>query len=193
MAIDDKDRLGERLRTIGSATEKVWAAKGDSALLDKLRQEAKEQKVREKKANRTPRAFNRILCAIDFARASQKALQLARQIAEENDAALYVVHICPTVAVPLGGTLASTPDAEQTARKRLEETAKRYLAEIPHELLVVMGDPVRRILEIQSALGIDLIVLGTHGRKGVPKFFLGSTADHVVREAACPVITTRGE
>lgn len=193
MATEEKDRLGERLRTLGTAKEKEWAAKSDSALLEKLRRQAKEQSAKEKKANRTPRAFNRILCATDFAKSSLKALDLARRIAVENDAVLYVVHICPTVAVPLGGTLTSTPDAEKTARERLDDVAKRYLADTPHELLVAMGDPVREILQIQSALGIDLIVMGTHGRKAVPRFFLGSTADHVVREATCPVITTRGE
>ena len=62
---------------------------------------------------------------------------------------------------------------------------------MPHELLVVTGDPTQRIVEIQSALGVDLIVMGTFARRGVPRFFLGSVADAVVRAAACPVLTIK--
>jgi nucleotide-binding universal stress UspA family protein len=191
--MDEKDRFGEKLRHKGRADESAWAAQSDTALLAKLKRQAEDRIAREKKENRKPRAFNRILCAIDFGKNSLKALDLAKQIALENEADFYVVHVCPSVAVPLGGTLTSTPEAEETARRRLTETAAGRLASVPHEEIVITGDPSARVVELQSLLNIDLIVVGTQGRSGVPRFFLGSVADRVVRSATCPVLTIRGE
>ena len=192
MACDQKDRLGEKLAQVGSAVLNEWASKSDSVLQSKLKQAAREQLAKEKRERRTPRAFNRVLCAFDFGQGSLKALDLAHRIAIENEAALYVLHVCPTVAVPLGGAVTAKPELEEAARKKLREAAATHLANVPHELLVVTGDPARRIPQIQSALGIDLIVMGTFARRGVPRFFLGSVADHVVRAAGCPVLTIKG-
>ena len=192
MATDERDRLGEKLGDVSSAAQSEWARKNDRALLASLRRAAQEQLAKEKTERRIPRAFNRVLCAIDFGQGSLKALDLAGRIASENDAALYLLHVCPTVAVPLGGPITATPEVEETARKKLGESAGRYLAKIPHELLVVTGDPAQRIVEVQSALRADLIVMGTFARRGVPRFFLGSVADRVVRAATCPVLTVKG-
>ena len=192
MATDEKDRLGEKLGDLSSAAQNEWAAKSDRALLAKLQRSAEERLAKEQNKRRTPRAFNRVLCAFDFGQASLRALDLAGRIAVENDAALYLLHVCPTVAIPLGGAITATPEGEGTVRNKLRETAARHLAKIPHELLVATGDPAPRIVEIQSPLGVDLIVMGTFARHGVPRFFLGSVADRVVRAAACPVLTVKG-
>jgi len=193
MASDQKDRLGEKLAQVGSAVLNEWASKSDSVLLAKLKRAAQEQLAKEKRKRRTARAFNRVLCAFDFGQGSLKALDLARRITLESEAALYVLHVCPTVAVPLvGDAVTATPEVEVAARRKLREAAATHLANVPHELLVVTGDPARRIAQIQSALGIDLVVMGTFARRGVPRFFLGSVADQVVRAAACPVLTVKG-
>ena len=191
MATDERDRLGEKLGHMSSAVQNEWASKSDRALLARLKKAAQERLAKEKRERRKPRAFNRVLCAIDFGQGSLNALDLAGRIAVENDAALYLLHVCPTVAVPLGGPLTATPEVEEAERRKLGETAARYLAKIPHELLVVTGDSAQRIVDIQSALGADLVVMGTFARHGVPRFFLGSVADRVVRAAACPVLTVK--
>ena len=193
MAMDEKDRLGEHLRNREKATEGVWAARSDSELLRKLKRAAEEKIAKAKKEGRKPRAFNRILCATDFGRWSLRALDVARQIAQENDADLYVVNICPTMPVPLGGNVTGTPEAEAEARAKLAEVTAKRLAGVPHELIVMTGKPAERIAQLQAALMIDLIVMGTQGRSGVPRFFLGSVADRIVRSAACPVMTIRSE
>ena|SRR5208283_4962757 len=186
---DEKNRLGEKLGAAGSAATNEWAAKRDRALLEKLRRDLDEQAAKERKDRRAPRSFNRILCAIDFESNSLKALALAKQIASENDAELYVIHVCPALAIPLTTVSA----AEGAAQGRLQEVATRQLGGVPHELLVTTGDAAERVTTVQAALGADLIVMGTHGRRGVPRFFLGSVADRVVRTASCPVLTLRGE
>ena len=192
MATDERNRLGEKLGDRSRAAQNEWASKSDRALLARLKRAAQERLAKEKAERRTPRAFNRVLCAIDFGQGSLKALDLAGRIAVENDAPLYLLHVCPAVAVPLGGPITATPEVEETARKKLGETAARYLTKIPYELLLMTGDPAQRIVEIQSALGADLVVMGTFARRGVPRFFLGSVADRVVRAATCPVLTVKG-
>ncbi len=189
---DEKDRLGEKLAAASSAAVNQWAARRDRVLLAKLRREVEERVAKDRKKGRQPRAFNRILCPIDFRRNSLKVLILAKQIAFENDAALLVIHVCPTVAIPLG-TSTSTSAAERDARERLQKIATKELAGVPYELLVTTGDAAERITKAQSALGVDLIVMGTHSRRGVSRFFLGSVAESLVRKATCPVLTTREE
>jgi nucleotide-binding universal stress UspA family protein len=191
VASDERDRLGQKLSDVSSGAQNAWATKTDRALLARLKKTAQERLAKETRERRKPRAFNRVLCAIDFGQGSLRALDLAGRIALENDAVLYLLHVCPTVAVSLSGPFTATPEVEEAARRRLVETAARYLAKIPHELLVVTGDPVQRIVDIQSALGADLVVMGTFARRGVPRFFLGSVADRVVRAAACPVLTVK--
>ena len=192
VATDERDRLGEKLGHVSSATQNEWANKSDRALLARPKKAGEERLAKEKAERRTARAFNRVLCAIDFGQSSLKALDLAGRIALENDAALYLLHVCPTVTVPRGGPITATPEVEESARQKLAETAARHLAKIPHELVLVTGDPAQRIVDIQSALAADLVGMGTFARRGVPRFFLGSVADRVVRAAACPVLTVKG-
>lgn len=115
VAINDKDRLGEKLKAAGAAAINQWAARRDRALLAKLRSEMEERAARDTKEKRKPRAFNRILCPIDFGRNSLKALALANQIASENDATLYVIYVCPTTVS------ATNLEAEQVPRDRLRK------------------------------------------------------------------------
>jgi K+-sensing histidine kinase KdpD len=58
---------------------------------------------------------------------------------------------------------------------------------------VVEGDPSAVILDVAREINADLIVLGTHGRKGISRLFVGSVAEQVVRKAECPVLTVRGD
>jgi universal stress protein A len=81
---------------------------------------------------------------------------------------------------------------ETAARTRLERISHQNLQpEIRYELLVMIGDPAVQVLQLASQLGADLIVMATHGRKGLHRLVLGSVAEHVVREAPCPVLTVK--
>jgi nucleotide-binding universal stress UspA family protein len=57
--------------------------------------------------------------------------------------------------------------------------------------VILAGNPARRLLEYASEEGADLIVMGTHGRTGVARALMGSVAEHVLRTAPCPVLTTK--
>ncbi|MFZ1118842.1 MAG: universal stress protein, partial [Candidatus Binataceae bacterium] len=62
---------------------------------------------------------------------------------------------------------------------------------VPYEIHVISGIPDADVARFANQLGADLVVMATHGRKGLRHFVLGSVAEHVMREANCPVITVR--
>ena len=121
------------------------------------------------------------------------ALELACRLAKQNSATvclLTVVGIPPAAATALP-PVPIFPDAEFEAetRRRLEAIAQEKLAEVSHEVFVASGNAAPEILNLAAEQHIDLIVMGTHGRKGVSHFFLGSVAERVVRESLVPVLT----
>jgi nucleotide-binding universal stress UspA family protein len=91
----------------------------------------------------------------------------------------------------LGGRVTNRVLAEELAKRTLEEIARKHLYNLPYEVLVTSGDVAERICAVQLGLSVDLIVMGTHGRRAVPSFFLRSVANRALREASCPVLTVR--
>jgi nucleotide-binding universal stress UspA family protein len=187
----ERDRYRDKLRDVEKAREDQWAAERDRELLVKLRSQADERAVAEPSEKRTAKVFRRILCPIDFNEGSLAALDLASRLAVQNDADLYVLHVRTVFSVPVGSGLATEIEGERSARQRLKEIALGRLATSRYNLLIMTGGVVDRVSDAQSTLGADLIVMSTHGRGGAPRFFLGSVAERVVREAGCPVLTTR--
>lgn len=134
--------------------------------------------------------FAKILCPVDFDQNSLLALGLACELAQERTATLYVLHV---VAIPPGPEVAVPFDKmEGRARTKLEELARKKInGKASYEVRVTSGDPGVESLRTAERIGADLIVMATHGRKGLRRFFLGSVAERVVREAPCPVLTIR--
>jgi len=146
-------------------------------------------------------ALKRILVATDFGEASGVALDRAEALASAFDAQLHLLHV---VDEPLHDPWAGYTTAADFANliERLQEQARRRLEGersrkgIPAERLVLAttwGDPADEILEYAARHEIDLIVCGTHGRRGWNHLVMGSVAERVVRLARCPVLTVRAE
>jgi nucleotide-binding universal stress UspA family protein len=137
--------------------------------------------------------FRRVLCAIDFSEHSLAALDLALKIAQRNDATLYLLNVAPMPAGEAGFQpvpMDPYPYLEKDGRKRLEKLAReRIPTVVRYETLVVSGDPAELVLNAARDLDADLIVIGTHGRKGLSHLVLGSVAERVVRESPTPVLT----
>ncbi len=137
--------------------------------------------------------YKKILCPIDFDDNSMAALDSAAEIARANAATVFVLHVIPRVIQPMGlppdGTIYE--EQERAARARLDEIEHEHLAGIDHEMLTDIGEPAPSILKMERKFAADLIVIGTHGRHGLARLFLGSVAERVVREASCPVLTIR--
>jgi nucleotide-binding universal stress UspA family protein len=143
--------------------------------------------------------IKRILVPFDFGEQAEHALSFAQKLAPTFGAsveALYVVPFVPNNALTvteLGAIPLAEPPLEEVVREaegRLhevlasEDERHRYLRKT-----VKVGDPRAQILAHASTEKIDLIVMGTHGRKGASRLLIGSVAERVVREATCPVLT----
>jgi universal stress protein A len=140
-------------------------------------------------------AFKTILVATDFDDASQLALEYARVISNRFGAGLRVLHV---VEMPvLTGSELDVPDMTistertlQDAQCRLADTLLRVTAgDVTGQVLV--GHAAETIVEYAREHNVDLIVMGTHGRRALAHFIMGSVAERVVRTAPCPVFTVR--
>ncbi len=132
--------------------------------------------------------FKEILCPIDFDPNSLLALRLASELAQERNATLHLLHV---VAIPPGPEVA-LPFAkmEAAARTTLERLAHRRVnRKTRYRVEIMIGDPGSEILQAAKRRAANLIVMATHGRKGLRRLVLGSVAERVVREAPCPVLT----
>jgi universal stress protein A len=144
--------------------------------------------------------IRRVLYATDFSAASRRAFTTAVAIAKSAGARLTIVNVLTPVlpAVPQQFIDAVVLDQleKQTQRwcaRELDKlAAKARVSGIKATTALPSGDPVGQIIRTARADKSDLIVVGTHGRHGLPKFFLGSVAERVVATAPCPVVTVRG-
>jgi universal stress protein A len=137
--------------------------------------------------------FRKILCPIDFSEHSLAALDVALRVARQNDAVLCLLNVAPTPAGEAGFQpvpMDHYPYVEKDRRAQLKKLAReRIPAAVRSETLVVSGDPAERVLETARGIAADLIVMGTHGRRGLSHIVLGSVAERVVRESPIPVLT----
>ena len=141
------------------------------------------------------RLFRKVLCPIDFSEHSMAALDVALKMVQQNDAALYLLNVAPLPAGAAGFQpvpMEPYPYVEKDRREQLEKLAReRIPAAVRYETLVISGDPAEQVLETARGLDADLIVMGTHGRRGLSHLVLGSVAERVVRESPIPVLTAR--
>ena len=144
---------------------------------------------------RTDGLFKRILCTVDFSPSSMKALSYATALAEEADAKLTMMHVVEhnvfEPAALAGIELSDDGGIQAAALRRLHEAVAsdvRTYADVDE--IAVVGKPYREILRRADENRAELIVLGAHGG-GVGAIAFGSTTDHVVRQARCPVLTLK--
>ena len=141
--------------------------------------------------------YRHILVPVDFEACSQKALELATDLALAFDAKLTIFHAWETPAYAYAGAYVSPAvwDAiEQAARRQLETTLAKVRERLPRaEAALVCGPPAAEILAAVEKLKVDLVVIGTHGRRGMSRVLLGSVAEKVVRGSAVPVLSLRGD
>ena len=140
-----------------------------------------------------------ILVPLDFSAPSREALRYACGLADAVGASLHVLHAVQTPLMPGGSIELPLPDPwlieqlEEEGRTLLDASLTDAQKQAYRAVLVQRsGDAGREILDYVRERGdIDLIVMATHGRGGISRFMMGSVADHVIREAPCPVLTLR--
>ena len=139
--------------------------------------------------------MERILCPVDFSEFSVRAYEYAHSFAHHYGAKLFLQHVTePFLAVhhtfvsqPLIDQLCSWETAE-TEEKMRELTAKRSWNDVQHEVVLSRGAVADSILQFAEEKDIDLIAMGTHGRRGMDRVVLGSATERVLRKARCPVL-----
>ena len=140
-----------------------------------------------------------VMVATDFSPASRAAFARAVELAKANRARLLVMHALTLVPALLGGEYIppQTWDRIETAtraeaRKQIRAlVAKARRAGVRATALILIGSPYEVIVRAARSKRADVLVLGTHGRTGLPRFFLGSVAARVLATARCPVLTVR--
>lgn len=137
----------------------------------------------------------RILVPVDFSDTSRRALDEAFAWALRAPTQLHLVHVVDATDGHLAGELVH--NFEELARIAEMELAKMVPTGAGHEPIgeiqrhLRSGDPATEILRTAIHQGVDLIIMGTHGRTGVRRLFMGSVAEKVVRRAGCPVLCVK--
>jgi len=144
-----------------------------------------------------PFPYRIILCPVAFDPNSAEALAHAVALAMNSGATLYLLHVLQVNPLTAQGAAQGFAgqhfyDSQvQAARARLAEYAESIPASVKRELAVEIGEPGNSIIAAQQRLGVDLLVMATHGRRGLKHLVLGSVAERVVRESSAPVLTVR--
>jgi nucleotide-binding universal stress UspA family protein len=191
LVIGTHGRSGFQRLFLGSVTEKVIRKATCPALVVPPRA--------PDVAPGSPIQFRRILCAVDFSESSLDALAYALKMAEEADAQLAVLHVVefPPVSIdeptvpPLDLSRirdAAAADARQRLQELIPEEARTYCTV---DTVVVAGRAYREILRYATERQSSLIVMGVGGRGALELMVFGSTAHHVIRTSACPVLIVR--
>lgn len=139
--------------------------------------------------------FKTILVATDFSVASEHVLEYAHSLAHSIGGRLHLLHVVPDPVPASAWSDAYDPTAlgKRLLTQAEQEITKRArsFGDVPVTTEVVIGNPAATIAATAVTRGVDMIVMGTHGRSGFSHFFLGSVAERVVRYAPCPVLTIR--
>jgi nucleotide-binding universal stress UspA family protein len=141
----------------------------------------------------------RILVPTDFSSTAAQAIEVAIAFAQRFGAELELFHaqsmptyVFPDAVMPVGPELMR--DLDRAVASELERNAERVRAAgVVVSTASAVGAPDLEICRRAGEWNADLIIIGTHGRTGLPHVLLGSVAEKVVRRAPCPVLTVRPE
>ena len=144
--------------------------------------------------------LKRILVPVDFSKPSLAALDHAIAFRQPLEAELVLLHVVEPFSLSgVNGmygvgfdTGAISAELERAAHRQLSRLAAGVHARhVPVRALVEVGPASQVIADTASKLGVDMIIMATHGRTGLSHLLLGSVAERVVRAASCPVLTVR--
>jgi nucleotide-binding universal stress UspA family protein len=148
------------------------------------------------------RPIQRILYATDYSKASARALDEAVSLAKQNHAELLVVHVIEPVGQYAAGEDFDGADLYMKMEEAAKQDAERSMQKLMRKLqqarvkaksFLLKGRAYDQIIKTAKNRKASMIVIGTHGRTGLSKLFMGSVAGRVVSAATCPVVTVRGK
>jgi nucleotide-binding universal stress UspA family protein len=139
--------------------------------------------------------FKHVLVAVDYSDCAFNALEIAGDLAKTQHAAFDILTVVdpnvamPAIADPYGAIQPWLIALDEDAVKLLHDYAATMQATgMTAKTTLLDGPPAATILEFARKISADLIVIGSHGRKGLSRMMLGSVAESVMRDAPCPVL-----
>jgi nucleotide-binding universal stress UspA family protein len=155
----------------------------------------KRQGSPNERVQKGPLQVRKILVPLDFSEASRLGLEYALSFAQEFHATVVLFHSVFVTAYLLGNAytahhiplpITTQTDYARAEMEKLRETIARKGGDV--ETKLALGSPVEQMAKYITKAGIDLIITSTHGRSGLRRVFIGSTAERIVRYATCPVL-----
>ena len=145
--------------------------------------------------------IRKILYATDYSTASRRALDEAVNLARQNRAELLVIHVLEPLPYAAGEEFGGAElylKLEDATRREAQSSMDKLLrrlqgSKVKTKSLLLRGSAHDQIVKAARSKRADMIVIGTHGRTGLSKLFMGSVAAKVVSTATCPVVTVRGK
>ena len=139
--------------------------------------------------------FKKILFPVDLSESSPKIVPFVKSMANKYDAEIHLLFVArilqhfTSIYVPYYSINLFETELSEGAEKGLHEFKEGYFIDLPEtKSSVVLGDAAEEILAYVLSEGVDLIIMGTHGRKGVDKVIFGSVAEKVVKSSPVPVL-----
>ena len=144
--------------------------------------------------------IKKILFPCDVTENSSKILPYVLSVSEKYDSKIYLLHVVPDLqkwpreyishTSPYASLDMFKKEALEGAEKAMDRVCEEQLQSCPNfQRRVVSGDPATEILKTIETEDMDMVIMGTHGRKGLEHIILGSVAENVVRKSAVPVMT----
>ena len=138
--------------------------------------------------------IRKILVPVDFAASSNKAFLYAREMVKWWEGELHVIHVLDTefLSGAVHITIESTDESVSKWKKRAEDKLKNIYRvggeDLEGEIHIREGKPHEEILKLADELAVDMIVIGSHGRKGLERAIFGSVAEKVARMCKVPIL-----
>jgi len=142
------------------------------------------------------KAFKNVLFPIDFSECSEKVFPFALDMAKQFDSKLHLLFVArdmsylTMLAIRRDRLTNIATEVAGAGENQMKAFCDKQLSDFPnHETKVMIGEPAEEIVKFADEQGIDMIVMATHGRKGLDRTLMGSVADHVIKNATVPVLT----
>jgi nucleotide-binding universal stress UspA family protein len=142
------------------------------------------------------REIKKILCPVDLSEVSFKLVPDLISLAQKFSAEIHLLFVAGTFEkfktfyIPHPSLRSFGDEVLKGGQKKLKEFAEEFFSACPKlKTIVVQGDPAEEILKYIAAEKVDLVIMGTHGRKGLDRIMFGSVANQVVQNSPAPVLT----
>ena len=143
--------------------------------------------------------IGKILCAVDFSDTSKQVVDYALTLSKAFGAEIKVIYVAPSLTQYVGFHVPPTSienfvgEIVSGAEKSMDVFLQEHFTGVKAEGHVSTGYAAEEILAYADQAQVDLVVMGTHGRKGIDRILFGSVAEKVVKSAPMPVLTVRPE